>query len=313
MNARVEAVAEMPEVPNHREILVVQTGSIAECAQSVGAMHAIREHHTGARICLLTTPEFAEFARGSDFADEIWAPPDPAWWDAGSRLSTARRLRKADYDRVYDLDGGPGARRYKRHLRRAEWLATPVGAGHIVDRQRHALHDAGIAGVPLTDLNWVTADISGFGLIGPYILFVLAEPDQPAGNWPASKYAALARRLLRVGLTPVLLGSKADEEWLHVVRGTGVGIRNLIGRTSPGQVVELARGATGAIGNNTGVMHLVTLAGCSSLVLYAGDVMATEDSPRPGAHGGKVVAIQKDDLRGLSVDEVEESLPFSLS
>ena len=82
-------------------------------------------------------------------------------------------------------------------------------------------------------------------------------------RWPAGCFAW--------GLTPVLLGSKADEEWLQVVRGTGVGIRNLIGRTSPRQVVELARGATGAIGNDTGVMHVVTLAGCPSLVLYGSD------------------------------------------
>jgi ADP-heptose:LPS heptosyltransferase len=261
---------------------------------------------------LLTTPEFAEFMRGSGVADEIWAPKSTGWWDAGSRMSTARRLRRTAYERVYDLDGGPGARRYRRHLRRAECLTTPVGPGHIVDRQRHTLHDAGVGGVPLADLGWVDADISGFGLIGPYVLFVLAEPDHPGGNWPASKYAALARRLLRVGLTPVLLGSKADEDWLQVVRGTGVGIRNLIGRTTPRQVVELARGATGAIGNDTGVMHVVTLAGCPSLVLYGSDSLPAADSPRAGASGGRVVGIQKDDLRGLSVDEVEESLPFPL-
>ena len=116
-----------------------------------------------------------------------------------------------------------------------------------------------------------------------------------------------------MNLTPVLLGDAADEDLLRVVRGTGVGIRNLIGRASPAQITELARGASGAIGNDTDIMHLVTLAGCPSLVLYSRESMPAITAPRAGAQGGKVVGLQRDDLRGLSVDEVEESLPFAMS
>ena len=311
MNARVEPLAEAAEVPTQKQILVLTPRPFGACVQSIGAIQAIRRHHHDAQVRILTTPAFGAYLKGSKLADEILSPPETAWWQVGSRLGLARRLRRGDFDRVYDLDGG--TQRYRHLLRRAEWSAAENDAGHLTDRQRDQLHDAGIAGVPLADLSWVSADISGFGLIDRYVLFVSAGGDRPAKHWPAEKYASLARRLLRVNLTPVLLGDAADEDLLRVVRGTGVGIRNLIGRASPAQITELARGASGAIGNDTDIMHLVTLAGCPSLVLYSRESMPAITAPRAGAQGGKVVGLQRDDLRGLSVDEVEESLPFAMS
>ncbi len=313
MNARVEPVAERSEVPKHSNILVIQAGSFGACVQSVGAIQGIRQHHMTAQISLLTNAEFAEFAQESQLADDILPLTDAGWWDAGGRMATSRRLRRGGFDRVYDLGGGRDGRRYRRLIRQAEWSATSGQAGHLIDRQRDQLHDAGIAGVPLADLSWVSADISGYGLEGRYVLFVLAGEDKQAQHWPAEKYAALARRLLRVNLTPVLLGNAAGDELLKVVRGTGVGIRNLMGRTTPAQIAELARGASGAIGNDTDIMHLVTLSGCPTLVLYPRESTPTSDAPRPGAQGGRVLGLQRDDLRGLSVDEVEESLPFPLT
>ena len=315
MNARVDPIAEAAEVPEHNQILVITPAGLGACAQSIGAIQGIRQHHRDGSISLLTTPSFAKLARHSGLADEIWSSPATGWWQAANWLALARRLRQTRYDRVYDLDGVDGGgkgQRYRRLMRRTEW-STSTAPGHLIDRQRDQLHDAGIAGVPLADLSWASADISGFGLIDRYVLFVPAGGDRPAKHWPAEKYAALARRLLRLNLTPVLLGDAADEDLLSVVRGTGVGIRNLIGRAAPAQIIELARGAIGAIGNDTDTMHLLTLAGCPSLVLYSRESQPATCAPRPGAQGGSVIGLQRDDLRGLSVDEVEESLPFALT
>ncbi len=313
MNARVDPVAEAAELPTKKQILIVTPRPFGACIQSVGAIQAIRRHHQHARVCLLTTPDFGAFTRRSNLADDILSLPETRWWQAATRIRTARRLRRQGFDRVYDLGGGSQSQQYRRVVRRADWSAPPAATGHLIDRQRNQLHDAGIAGVPLADLSWVSADIDGFGLIDRYVLFVLAGGDRPAKLWPAEKFAALARRLLRINLTPVLLGDRVDEDLLRVVRGTGVGIRNLIGRASPGQMTELARGASGAIGNDTDIMHLLTLAGCPSLVLYSRESMPALNAPRPGAQGGKVTGLQRDDLRGLSVDEVEELLPFDLT
>jgi ADP-heptose:LPS heptosyltransferase len=74
----------------------------------------------------------------------------------------------------------------------------------------------------------------------------------------------------------------------------------------------LARTALGAVGNDTGPMHLIAAAGAPSLVLFSSESDPGLCAPRPGAQGGKVAILRKPDLVALSVSEVQSTLPFAL-
>ena len=95
----------------------------------------------------------------------------------------------------------------------------------------------------------------------------------------------------------------------RVAQGTGTTIqgafaRDLTGRTSFGDLAELARAATLAVGNDTGPMHLIAAAGCPSLVLFSGDSDPALCVPRspPGAFPVRV--LRRDNLAMLTPDEV---------
>ena len=176
MNARVEAIAETPEVPKQREILVIQTGPLADCVQSVGALQAIRAHHAGARICLLTTPEFAEFCgAGRTLRTKSGRPKSRV---GGTRAIGCRRqgasarwpMSASTTWTVGPAHGGSGVTCAAPNGCR-RWRVPATSSNASATRW----HDAGVGGVPLADLGWVEADISEFGLIGPFVLFVLAE------------------------------------------------------------------------------------------------------------------------------------------
>lgn len=322
MNARVEPVAEPAEAPTQKRILVIAPPDLAGFVQALGPVRGIREHHRDAGIVLLVAPAYTSFARQSGYADEVWQDPRPDWWHMARWMGLTRRLRRGRFDRVYDLENSRRTATLFQVMGRPEWSGSVAGCSHPiqaprrvsrhpVERQREQLHDAGIAGVPLTDLSWVTADIDRFGLRDRYVLIVAGGLAGKSGStWPAAKYAALARRLVRRDLTPVLVGDEGDAEGLDPVRGTGVGIRNLVGRTSLQETIILARGAVGAIGNDTDMMHMVAMAGCPSLVLFSGESDPVTRVPRAGAEGGKVQLLRRTDLRGVSVEEVEEALPF---
>jgi len=93
----------------------------------------------------------------------------------------------------------------------------------------------------------------------------------------------------------------------HVPEGVNLG-----GKTSFEEIAVLARMALGAIGNDTGPMHLIAASGAPSLVLFSSESDPDLCAPRPGAQGGKVAVLRKPDLVALSVSEVQSALPFAL-
>ena len=136
---------------------------------------------------------------------------------------------------------------------------------------------------------------------------------RPKKRWPPEKYTALGRVFVRLGIAPVLIGGSAEAPVLtEIARHVPEGV-NLCGRTSFEDIAVLARGALGAVGNDTGPMHIAAAAGTPSLVLFSAESDPALCAPRPGAQGGKVAVLQKPDLLALSVSEAQTALPFSLS
>ena len=309
---------------SYERVLVIRLGALGDFVLSLGPMAAIRRHHAKAQITLLTTQPFADLARASPYCDEVWIDERAPWWRPWNEMAVKRRLRRARFQRVYDLQTSRRSARYWRAMRRPEWSGHVVGASHphldaerdllhTADRQRAQLAIAGIAEVPAADLSWVEADIRRFGVRAPHVLFVPGgSAHRPKKRWPAEKYTAIARIFVRLGIMPVLVGGESEAEVLgEVARHVPEGV-NLCGKTSFEDITVLARTALGAVGNDTGPMHLVAAAGCPSLVLFSSESDPALCAPRPGAQGGKVAMLRKPDLVALSVAEVQTALPFSL-
>jgi ADP-heptose:LPS heptosyltransferase len=313
-----------PDPRDYERILVIRLGALGDFVLSLGPMAAIRRHHPKARITLLTTPPFASLGSASPYCDEVWIDERAPWWKPLRGLTLARRLRRGRFERVYDLQTSGRTARYWRAMGRPEWSGHVAGASHAhldadrdtlhtVERQKAQLRLAGIASVPAADIAWIEADVRRFGVKEPYVLFVPGgSAHRPKKRWPAEKFTALARTFVRLGIEPVLIGGEAEVEALaEIARHVPEGV-NLCGKTSFEEIAALARSALGAIGNDTGPMHLIAAAGAPSLVLFSAESDPDLCAPRPGERGGKVAVLRKPDLVALSVSEVQTALPFTL-
>jgi ADP-heptose:LPS heptosyltransferase len=164
---------------------------------------------------------------------------------------------------------------------------------------------AGIAEVAAPDLTWAEADVGKFGLAGRYALLVPGGArHRPAKRWPAERYADLARRLARQGITPVLIGTKAEGGVLRAIVQACPEARSLLGQTTFLDIAVLARGAVAAVGNDTGPMHLTAVAGCPSVILYSAESDPALCAPR----GPRVVVLRRPSLDGLAPADVEKVL-----
>lgn len=289
----------------------------------MGSAAAIRAHHPGAAIVLLTTRPYAALMRRAPYFDEVWVDERPRNPIGLWRL--ARRLRAGRFGRVYDLSTRQRSALYFRLMRQPIWSdAGPEWSGivksashrqpdtperrrtHTLDREADQLAWAGIPGpIPPPDMSWAATDVSRFALPADYALLLPgAAPHRPEKRWPLAHFIALARRLAAAGLTPVVVGGTAERELGAAIAAAVPQARDLTGQTEFGDIIALGHGARRAIGNDTGPMHLAVVGGAPATVLYSAASDPTLTAPR----GQDVVILRRDDLAELSVDEVAATL-----
>jgi ADP-heptose:LPS heptosyltransferase len=299
-----------------QNILVVKLGAFGNIILSLAAFAAIRRHHAGARISVLTSETYAGWLRTFPYFDDVMVDPRPRWWDVSGLRRLARMLADGQFSRVYDLQTSARSSRYF-HLfpakHRPEWSGIAFGCAlpdrdprrnvlHDTERQQGQLRQAGISVFPPVDLSWCRGDAARFSLPPDFALLVPgSSPNRLAKRWPAAHYQALAERLAEWGIRSVVIGSAAEKRLAADIPAA----IDLIGQTSFADLADLAREARFAVGNDTGPMHLIAAAGCAAVTLFSNDSNPSQCAPR----GRWARILQRPNLADLPVEAVLESLP----
>ena len=293
-------------------ILVIKLGALGDWVLATGPFAAIRGHHAGAEITLLTDPAFAGWGEACGWFDRVWANRRPGWARPGAWLALRRRLRAAGFARVYDLQTSDRSNLTFRLFPRAarpEWSGIARGcshphanpgrdAMHSLDRQAEQLRVAGIEAVPPPCLDWLGEPIAAPG--APYALLVAGGAvHRPAKRWPVAHFAALARALDAQGVAPLLIGAAPERQVLAAIAAASPA-QDLCGRTSLAQLATLARGAALAVGNDTGPMHILAVCGTPSVVLFSDASDPALCAPR----GAKVTVFRQAPLANLAPETV---------
>jgi len=300
-----------------RRILVIKLGALGDFVQALGPFAAIRARFPAASITLLTTRPFVGLARACPWFDEVWIDDKPRLWQVRRLLALRKRLRDGGFDRVYDLQTSDRSSSYFRLIGgTVEWSGIAHGCSHphanpnrdrmhTIERQREQLAMAGIPEVPPPDLSWVAAGTAAdFGLTAPFVLLCPGgAAHRPAKRWPAEWFGAVAARLAKRGLAPVLLGTEAEAEAIATIRALCPQALDLSGKTGFLDILGLGRAAAAALGNDTGPMHLIAAAGCPSVVLFS-----AESNPDLCAPRGRVTILRRPSLADLGEAEAAAAL-----
>lgn len=305
--------------PPAERVLIIKLGALGDFLQAIGPMQAIRKAYPTAEISLLTTAPFRKLAEASGLFDAILLDPRPALWNLPGVLRLRASLRAVRPRIVFDLQTSDRSSSYLKLFWPDKPLWSGIAAGashrhanadrdamHTIDRQKEQLAVAGIRDVSLPDLSFLGDETLG-GLALPDRFVLLAPggaPHRPEKRWPAESFAELAARLQGAGLTPVVLGTEAEAEAERAILRRCPDAVSLIGKTSLLQIAPLARRAAGAVGNDTGPMHLITISGCPSVVLYS----HASDPALCAQKGPSVTILRKPQLSGLLPDDVFAAL-----
>jgi ADP-heptose:LPS heptosyltransferase len=301
--------------PSPRRILVIKLSALGDFVQALGPAAALRRHHAGDRITLLTTAPYTDFARATGYFDEVLIDTRPRIFDLAGWLALRRVLRAGRFDRVYDLQTSDRSSFYAwlmRPGRLPEWSGIARfcshphadldrDAGHTIDKQAEQLLMAGVFPVPLprcpVPARPLPAPLAG----RPFALLIPgSSPRHTAKRWPEDRYGRLARRLSDAGYLPVILGAPGEEAIAAAITALCPEAVDLVGRTDLAALAGLAQQASLTIGNDTGVTHIAASGGNPVVVLFSRASEPARCAPR----GGAVSVLSRPDLADLPVDAV---------
>jgi ADP-heptose:LPS heptosyltransferase len=296
-----------------KRILVIKLGALGDFVLAFGPFATIRAHHPDAAITLLTTAPFADLARASPWFDTVAVDARPAWWN----LPGIFRLRQAlrGFEMVYDLQTSGRSSRYHWLAGAPPWSGIARGASHphanpgrnamhTIERQQDQLRMAGIHDFARPDLAWL-AETPPAALPRPYAILVPgAAPHRPRKRWPAERFGALAALLGSRGLTPVIVGTAGDAPLAATILAVHPAAIDMTGRTTLRQLAAVTAGASLAVGNDTGPLHLAAAMGIPCIALFSAYSDPALTRPR-----GEVTVLSAASLADLPLQRVAEALP----
>jgi ADP-heptose:LPS heptosyltransferase len=303
-----------PAGDGRRRILVIRLSALGDFIQALGPVAAIRRHHAGDRITLLTTRPLAGFATELGYFDAVIIDERPGALAIGGWLRLRRRLRQERFDRVYDLQTSTRSSAYAWLLRPGlpEWSGIAWRCSHphanrdrdpqhTLDKQAEQLLMAGIYPTPPPALPPLDRALPDTLRDRDFVLLVPgSSPHHPGKRWPAECFGVLAQALAGIGYCPVVVGTAPEAPLAARIGSLCPAAIDLTGKTDLGLLGALAQRAALTVGNDTGVSHLAAASGCALVVLFSRGTDPARCAPR----GRLVEVIAAPDLRDLAPERV---------
>jgi ADP-heptose:LPS heptosyltransferase len=300
-------------------VLVIKLGALGDFIHAFHAFAAIRAHHAGQHIALLTSPPFEDIARMAPWFNEVLLDPRPQWWRLGAVRKTVQTISRFAF--VYDLQTSHRSSRYFRLAGRPPWSGIAPGCSHphanpdrdymhTLERQREQLRFAGLSAWPVPDRSWLINRGQTHDLGEPYALLMPGGAGGSTGarkRWPAKRYGQLARVLTSDGLTPVVIGGPNEVELAQTIREACPEAIDLTKQTSIADIAALGARATLVLGNDTGPVHLAAAVGAPTVALFSSIGIPNQAAPR-GPNGEWVRVLHIGNLEDLAVETVIEAM-----
>ena len=314
--------------PQHKikNILIIKHGALGDMIFAQGAFQAIRDHHKEDKLILLTTSPYASLSQAMGLFDAIWIDDRPRPLSQPLRcLQLFKKLFQGQFDIIYDLQKSKRTRLYLK-IMRLFFRPMPRWCGkfpechfaytdpqqntfHIYDRHAKMLDVAGINHVPLPNVQWLTSDIKKFHLPEKFFLFVPGcSPQQLHKRWAPENYGHVAQFLVSKKITPVIIGRSDEAEAITIIKNMCPQAISLMDQTTLFDLGPLGRSAVGALGHDTGPMHIVAVTGCPSLLLFSYSSIPEHYAPR----GFNAEVMHRNNLKDISPEEVIEKISAPL-
>jgi ADP-heptose:LPS heptosyltransferase len=305
---------------SHGEVLVLRALGIGDLLVTVPALRALRRAFPDEHLVLAAPAALTGLVRLVGAVDEVLPTPGLGalcWRRLPPRVAV--NLHGSGPESIADLRA-TGPERLITHRHRdfpsidgPQWTSDDRPE---VERWCRLLDAYGVAADP-EDLTLHAPDTPS---PAPGAVVVHPGAAFPARRWPPERFAEVARTFADAGHRVVITGSAAEEDLAtRVAVEARLSLADVLaGRTSLAELAALVAGATLVVCGDTGVAHLASAYGTTSVVLFGPTSPAQWGPPRnrvqhrplwTGRTGDPFGAVPDPGLLGLSVEDVLAALP----
>ena len=345
------------DVQRPLRILIVRVGAMGDVLHGLPAVTALRRALPECFVGWAVEPRWsvllaAEGAKGRGMempvVDRVHLVRTREWKQRPFSVGTLREiaemrreLRAQRYDVCVDLQGSvrsgvigwmAGASRYVGASEPRERPAAMMYGEQVEVQARHVIAgacelvgtgveaplDAAAVELPRDPEaeRWCELMLSGIGIDQQFVL-LCPGAGWAAKQWPAARYAELARRLGAGGWQVLVNGGSAEGEGVEAIAGAS---EAQAVRCNVGQLIALSRRASLVVGGDTGPVHLAAALGRPVVALFGPTDPMRNGPAFPGArvrllrHASSVVDYRRHARAeaGLGRIEVDEVLAAAL-
>jgi ADP-heptose:LPS heptosyltransferase len=293
-------------------VLVLAPGALGDLMCLMSALEAISRRHSGASIELMSRFELARLVAGRTVvarAHSIDARELGALFSDETPLDPGARRFFADFDRIYSFFawGNPSFRTRLAAATDADVSFHPFRPdddAHISVAYLHAIDataspiDSRVEPTP-DDLASAGRALAESNIESPHLVVIFPGSGNPAKNWPAEKFAALASTLSKRASVAVIIGP-AESSLEPIFRECGVSVLKDLDLPT---VAAIARLAAAFVGNDSGVSHLAAAVGTPGLAIFG-----PTDPARWRPLGSRIDVLRRNPLDSIEVEEVAAAL-----
>ena len=272
-------------------ILIIKLGSLGDIVMAEGAIHDIRLHHTDAKISVMTTLPYQKMFSRCPWVDDVIIDPREPRYRLDKMITLRNRLRKYNYDFVYDLQRAGRTSFYYTWVwgRSVPWVGKAKGCRYYTERIPGAaamdtlalsLRNAGVqtAYALQSNVDWMADEVDG--ILSSYNLknqkYVVLIPGCSAGHlqkrWP--HYAELADHLIALGLRAITAPGPDEVELCQSIPGDMLLYQDKF--LDYFKLAGVLQQAAYIIGNDTGPTHIGAHLKKRGLVLFSDHVPPTQ-------------------------------------
>ena len=280
-------------------VLMVRVGAMGDVLHALPAVAALREAQPGTRVDWVVDPRWAPLLQGDGDTGpvvnrvllaetKLWSAAPFSAATRRSVLGLRRELRAASYDLALDLQGTlrsavigqmSGAGRFCGYSdpreAAAAWLygqRLRRRGAHVVDQGAALVSEAmGVSLAPmpaeLPRIAWAEQWAEELTGGGERVCVLAASAGWGAKQWPAERYAALARELRAAGFRVLTNAPKQTDAIANQVAGASDGAAELVVCNVAGLIALLRRAAL-VVGGDSGPVHLAAMLGVALVALY---------------------------------------------
>lgn len=241
------------------QILFVSFSNLGDAVLSLPALEALERAFPDARIDVVCGPAAAAVFEGRPCVRSVHVDPKRP---VGKRLELFRTLFARRYDRVVDLRRSVFGLLGKKPA--SYWSGS---AEHMRDRHLNVVRSLGVNVEPQRFTSNRSMDpgalTGGTAVIAP-------GSKSSTKEWLPERFAALADRLIRAdGLEVVWIGDERERARIDTIRSLmRESSANLAGRLSWSETVEMIRGASIVVTNDSAPLHASDQIGKKTIALF---------------------------------------------